>query len=70
MSDEPAEPQALGNIRLLTWAQMSSFVDPLMVLNEEKDYAVKEVEAEAERLGQTIETMDVTVEIRVRAIIK
>lgn len=67
--DKPdSETQVLHNQVALTWDQVKGFVDPVMVLNDEQDRVVRAVKNRAEQEGLTIESMSVTVEIRVEAI--
>lgn len=55
---------------LMSWGQLISFVDPFMVIQNEADVAIKAVEEEAQRLGLTIESVDLTFEIQVKAYAK
>lgn len=61
------DTKLLQDRHLMTWDQLLGFVDPLMVLNDEKDRAVVAVEAKAEQEGLEIQAMEVHVEIYVKA---
>lgn len=54
----------------MDWSQLADYVDPLMVLNDQKDRCVVAVQEEIKRLGLTLESMDVHVEVYVKAYAK
>lgn len=61
------EVQLVQERQLMDWSQLTGYVDPLMVLNDQKDRCVVAVQEEVERLGLTIESLDVHVEVYVKA---
>ena len=71
--EQPEDVKLLEDQRLLSWDQIEAFRDDsmaMLAIRSDKDHIEKAVMDEAERLGLTIETIDVTVEVQVRAYAK